>query len=252
MYSEQMLEKLQTEYSLFLNEEDKLKHKFILRLYKSEKSQEYAKHGFIRRYELLIHILKRIFEINPPSSGTILTCEENFDITVLIQSFVTNLFGCLDNLARIYIEEKEITNIDKFGITFFGKRKKFLRNHTSSNFQAFLASLDSWHASSIEFRDTLAHRIPLYVPPFSFKSKEDEEEFYSLNDKASSIIAFETIEQHQELVRRMENLKLPCYLYRHSFSESNRSIPYHCQLICDWKTIKTLGEKFLLELDGKL
>lgn len=44
-------------------------------------------------------------ELNIPDDDVIL------DITINIQSFVFNLFGCIDNLARIWAEENNLNLI---------------------------------------------------------------------------------------------------------------------------------------------
>jgi hypothetical protein len=37
----------------------------------------------------------------------------------------------------------------------------------------YLASLGAWFAHIIDFRDALAHRIPLYIPPYIVSEKDD-------------------------------------------------------------------------------
>ena len=34
------------------------------------------------------------------------------DLTINLQSFMFNVFGCLDNLARIWVIERNVTNSD--------------------------------------------------------------------------------------------------------------------------------------------
>src|SRR5436309_1500016 len=86
--------------------------RYLSRKYKSERAREYASHGFCRRLGTLVHIIDRVYGILPPEREDIPERDEVMDATIAIQSFVLNTFGCLDNLAWIWVFEKEVKGKD--------------------------------------------------------------------------------------------------------------------------------------------
>jgi hypothetical protein len=102
------------------------------------------------------------------------------DATIAIQAFVLNAFGCLDNLAWIWVEEKPVTdkNGDQLNPTRVGLGKKSteVRASFSPAFVAYLDKRQSWVDDHLKgFRDALAHSIPLYIPPFIVDPKHIDE-----------------------------------------------------------------------------
>ena len=78
-----------------------------------------------------------------------------------------NAFGCLDNVAWILVYEKDIKNSD--GTELNPKdvaSEKRWSEEIDQRFQAYVDSKHKWFSNLIEFRDSLAHRIPLYIPPY--------------------------------------------------------------------------------------
>jgi len=98
-----------------------------------------------------------------------------------------NISGVFDNLGWVFVYERDLFGkakdgkIDRNGVGLFIKKtqdklKPELRAYLDSN------PIKSWHEDySKKYRDSLAHRIPLYVPP-SLLDKAEEEEFYD-NEK---------------------------------------------------------------------
>jgi hypothetical protein len=76
--------------------------------YKTKAGQQYAAQGFLRRFNTMQHSIERIFEILPPEQDKRPSDAILYDATVFIQSFVTNTFGTLDNLAWIWVSEKPL------------------------------------------------------------------------------------------------------------------------------------------------
>jgi hypothetical protein len=86
----------------------KLQFHLQSRTYKSERAKEYASHGLGRRLGTLIRAIDRVFTILPPEREDIPERDEVIDATIAIQSFVLNVFGCLDNLAWIWVYENDV------------------------------------------------------------------------------------------------------------------------------------------------
>jgi hypothetical protein len=146
-----------------------LRECYILRKYKSELAREYVTYGFCRRLIILVRAIDLVFEGLPPEREDVPGLDEVMDATIAIQSFVFNTFGCLDNLAWILRFEKDIKNEDGTELKYqqVGLGKKHTRMHSSfsNEFRAYLSSRQNWLDHLKEFRDALAHRIPLYIPP---------------------------------------------------------------------------------------
>jgi hypothetical protein len=105
--------------------------------------------------------------------------DEVVDATIAIQSFIFNTFGCLDNLAWIWVYEKGVKNDDGSDLNFkrigLGKSYKEVRRSFSKQFLSYLESRQAWFDHIVNFRDSLAHRIPLYIPPYVvLKANHDE------------------------------------------------------------------------------
>jgi hypothetical protein len=50
--------------------------------------------------------------------------------------------------------------------TEVGLGKKYVRKSLTDAFRNYLDSRQDWLANLIDFRDSLAHRIPLFIPPY--------------------------------------------------------------------------------------
>ena len=82
--------------------------RFQARTYRTERGREYAFHGLGRRLNLLRAAIEQVFTVLPPESDAIPGEEENLSATITIQAFVLNVIGCLDNLAWIWVYERDV------------------------------------------------------------------------------------------------------------------------------------------------
>ena len=89
---------------------NELRGKFLARHYKSDRAREFAYHGFCRRPDMMIYCIEKVFAVLPPELDAIPSRASVMDATTTIQAFVFNAFGCLDNLAWIWVEEKPVTD----------------------------------------------------------------------------------------------------------------------------------------------
>ena len=74
----------------------------------------------------------------------------------------------MDNLAWIFVYEKAVTKQDGMALDLQGVSlgSKAVRAKLSKEFNDYIDSRDAWFKGMKDFRDALAHRIPLYIPPF--------------------------------------------------------------------------------------
>jgi hypothetical protein len=109
-----------------------------------------------------------VFSLYPPSRSDIPSRETCVDLAINLQSFVFNIFGCLDNLAWIWVIEHNVTNANNRSLRDIqvGFRKRIIKSSFSEEFRTYVDSLGQWFAYLEDYRHALAHRIPLYIAPF--------------------------------------------------------------------------------------
>ena len=233
-----------------------LRETYIMRPFQSERAREYAHHGFCRRIDILADCVAYVFSLLPPEQEDIPVDDDVTAATIFIQSFVINTFGCLDNLAWVWVYEKNYREPDGseidpksvgLGPTYWHLRKQF-----SAEFKTYLKGNKKWFKHLTIFRDTLAHRIPLYVPPYIIPT--DKMDVYrQLEKKVSETVndpdpkkGYEDYKQY-----RAEQKKLAVFRpwMSHSPTENSPVAVFHYQLLQDFATIEEFGHKMLEELD---
>jgi hypothetical protein len=97
---------------------------------------------------------------------------------------------------------------------------------------------------SKNYRDALAHRIPLYVPPFMV-TKEQGERWQKLDAESMSAVRDHRFEEGERLQSERDALGMACAVFRHSFTDSDgeRAVLLHPQMLADAATITELLEK---------
>ena len=131
-------------------------------------SREYTLHGFIRRLGTLQRCIQNIFALYHPNRSDIPSRDTCIDLTINLQSFVFNLFGCLDNLARIWVIERNVTNPSGSPLrdNQVGFRSKIVKASFAPEFRSYIDGIHQWFGHLEDYRHALAHRIPLYIAPF--------------------------------------------------------------------------------------
>jgi hypothetical protein len=171
------------------------------------------------------------------------------DAQINIQAFFANVYGCVDNLAWVLVYEKGLEK--QFNRTEVGLRAKHgkVRSTLSSEFQAYLTTLDPWFEYLVEYRDAVAHRIPLYVPPGGVKPNNVD----AYNDLERKIqqalyVKFDGFE-YEGLRAEQEKLLTYQPLITHSLVETKAHYAFHVQMVVDFMTIDEMGWKVLEELN---
>ena len=227
-----------------------LREKYITRTYKVERAKEYAQHGLSRRLGTLVRSVDRVFELLPPENGQIPERDVVIDVAISIQSFVMNAFGCLDNLAWIWVHERQIKddNGKDLDPKKVGLGARAVRRSFTNEFRAFLDSRQEWFENLKNFRDSLAHRIPLYIPPFLVRD-EDGEEYKRIEVASLEALARGELEEYDRL--QAEQMKLGFFRpwMIHSIFEDSPRIIFHPQLLADYVTVDEYARTMLEELD---
>ena len=218
---------------------------YIVYRYQSDLAKEHAIHGFLRRLDTLRFCIDNIFSILPPDKTAFPSSFELMNVTVYLQAFVFNAFGCLDNLAWIWKNEKKLElNKKHVGL---GKKYTSLRKSFSDQFNSYLTEMNDWFEHIENLRHALAHRIPLYIPPYVIKNSELKQ-----YDRIQDLIA-EADKRFDSISRKIletERLNISEFIpiMKHSFEENSPCIPFHKQIIVDYLTIGEIGDKILEEL----
>jgi hypothetical protein len=127
-------------------------------------------------------------------------------------------------------------------------KNKLVRASFSDPFKRYLKELDPWYDYLGNFRHSLAHRIPLYIPPYVLLTK-NEVAYREVEQRMAIAISKRDFVEHERL--SVEQLKLTSFKpwMQHSFGEKSRTVYFHPQMIADFNTVDEVGWKMLDELD---
>ena len=121
---------------------------YISRQYNSERTKEYSRHGFCHRLQIMAHCIEQVFGRLPPESGDVPESETVRDATVYLQAFVFNTFGSIDNLAHIWVSEKEVKKINGNALSpmsiGFGHKYERVMESLPEEFRHYLSDVGSW------------------------------------------------------------------------------------------------------------
>ncbi|MDX8437778.1 hypothetical protein RFN25_30715 [Mesorhizobium abyssinicae] len=250
VYPESQIRHFSEELAKLLDREDDLTIAFLTREFRKAETSELVRHGLVRRLFTLTHAIQRTFEILPPRE-TAPTRDMLMDATSHLQTFVINIFGAIDNLARIWCMEADIrkpngTPLKPMSIGLTPSHVP-VRASLSQPFQDYLASADAWFAYLENYRHALAHRVPLYIPPRQLTTEESAE-FERLEQEIAQ--AKNDYERYGVLRGQQQRLGIFNPLIMHSYREQARPIYLHPQMICDLLTVIEIGEHMRSELDA--
>jgi len=227
-----------------------LKDKLIVRTFKSDRARAYAFEGLVRRLDTMIRAIDYVFNILPPEKEDIPETDDTVAATILIQSFVINVQGCLDNLAWMWVYEtgqkdERGRDLDR-RMVGLGEGYWLLRKSFSKPFRKYLKSIKKWFRHVAEFRDSLAHRIPLYVLPF-IVSEPNVPEYNRLQREAFAAADYKT---YLELKAQQDKLGAYRPWMTHSPTEGAPVAVFHNQMLQDFLTVDECANKLLAEIDS--
>ena len=211
------------------------------------RAREYLLFGAGRRISVLRRAMSRIFEIFPLRLERPLPLAEIHDVQIYLQAYVMNLFGLFDNLAWAFVLFHDLENQvgGKFGVGFqrLGTQRFLpqpLRNYVTNE------QYRQWNENYLKsYRDALAHRIPLYIPPAQFTAEEGER-FNELEDEKFRCIREYDFERLEQVEGEQRSLGKPMPAFLHSFEEDGARGPVllHPQLLSDAMAVAEFGELF--------
>jgi hypothetical protein len=198
--------------------------------FKNEIAKEHSHHGLSRRLKTMARCINNVFEKIPPDRTDRPDQNERTDAAIYLQAFLFNLFGALDNLAWIWVHERNVLDSRRRELNQrhigLSPKNTSVRNSFSPELQECLNQLNDWFAYLENYRHALAHRIPLYIPPYIVSPE--------------NMVANEQLEQ--------DSLYMFVPIVTHSFSEQVRPVYFHFQMLADFATVETLAQKVMVEL----
>ena len=251
VYDEENIKKIKEKYA----EIDHVYTRLVLNLshlrlkLTNEKACEYLVQGVGRRLNILTRCLHNIFKIFPVEKTDLLPRDDLTDLDINLHAFFVNISGILDNLGWVFVYENDLFGsseegkIAKLGVGLFNKKTQI---HLKPELNNYLKSkkMQTWYTEySKNYRDALAHRIPLYVPP-SALNKEEQEEYMLLEMQLWDFNSLEAILQHDEILDKQSKLGRACPLFAHSLNEGSPPLFLHAQVIADFVTIEEIINKF--------
>lgn len=208
---------------------------------KVDRSKEYLNHGVCRRLYIISRCIENIFSIFPPDRKELLTKDERNDVEINLHAFVIHVYGLQDNLAWLYVYEKRLESKIKGGRRGVGLFNPKTQLHLPKEVHTYLTEerIKSWHDRYAKnYRDALAHRIPLYIPPFTI-APADRAKYEELERQTWEHLKRGELEKHKAAQAEQTRLCHISDLFLHSFADDDRSPPMrlHPQVISDAMTI---------------
>ena len=212
------------------------------------RTREYIRYGFLRRLGTLQRCIQNVYSTYPPERADIPSRHETIDLTINLQSFIFNVFGCIDNLAWVWAIERQLTSemggpLRPIDISF---QKTRLRQTLSQEFQKYLTSRKDWFKYLESFRHALAHRIPLYIPPYTV-STANNDKFNELEALKNVAIERRDFQEYDRLNAEQTKLGTFTPAMIHSHGESP-FVFFHPQILADWNTVAEITDAFLKEV----
>jgi hypothetical protein len=248
------LNRMRGELALVQSKRDQLTLKYLYRTYSNLRAREYATQGFVRRLSTLARCIHTVFAIIPPEQGDKPSKETKTDAEINLQAFTFNLYGALDNLAWIWVYEKAITKPNGQPLPSIlvglGRKNTVVRDSLSTEFRALLTSFDPWFKNLDEYRHALAHRIALYIPPYTVP-KTREAAYRALQERMNEAIERRDFREYDRLNEAQDAMGQFRPVILHSFEEPSGTVAFHPQMLTDFTTIVVIAEKMIAELDGQ-
>jgi hypothetical protein len=217
-------------------------------------AKEYALHGVARRLLTLVRCVERIFETLPPDLDGVPDKIAVDDATIFLQAFIANTFGVLDNLAHVWAKEMDIREESGEPLSNrsigLHKKHKNLRGTFSRAMRVHLSDSQSekWFDNLVNYRDALAHRIPLYITPHCVAHRH-QHRYGEINAEISAAMGigdFEAIAQLEAEQKALTHFRPD---YTHSLYEGVESRNIHGQILSDFLTVEELVNMFIRDLN---
>lgn len=251
MFSSDQLRELESEVEQINERYERLMLAFVNRQYKTDEAREHGTHGFARRVGVMRRCIHNVFRILPPSRTSVPEPDDLADASISVQAFVFNVFGSIDNLAWIWVHEKSVVTPKgkqlSRGQVGLSANYPIVRNSLPPTFQLYLTNCEKWLDHLESYRHALAHRIPLYIPPYRVK-KENEAHYRDLDRRMDEAVAAHRFDEYERLSAEQLSFCDFFPVMTHSYGEKAKPVVFHPQMIADFKTVEEIALNFVKEL----
>jgi len=209
--------------------------------------KEHLLYGTARRLNILKRCLENIFNEFPPTASKPLHRDVVYDVQINLHAYVMSLSGIFDNWAWAFVYRHDLL-ADVGGKHGVGLFREGTSKYLPKQLRDYLASetIAGWHEKYLKsYRDALAHRIPLYIPPAEF-TKEEGERYNDLERKKMELIKSMEWDKLDKLYEEQKNIGKPSFMFLHSFEgEPSRPVLFHQQLLCDGLAVVEFGDLYM-------
>ncbi|MCC7251607.1 hypothetical protein [Hyphomicrobium sp.] len=231
-----------------------LTERFLAWPFRNARAREMAHHGFVRRLRSIATCVHNVFGELPPGQAEPPDDEVRHNAEVNVQASVVHAYGACDNLAWVWVCERNITQASGAPLPdqWVGLKpgNNAVRNSFSAEFRAHLATFDPWFNEYLkDFRDALAHRIPLYIPPYVVFAADADKYKQLEQDEMQALLHGDLDLATQLKAQRDELMHFRAWM-QHSFVEEAGRVGFHAQLLADFNTVVDLGNRVLDELEA--
>ncbi|MBB4728261.1 hypothetical protein [Xanthomonas arboricola] len=205
---------------------------------------EHLRYGVGRRLAVLRRSISKIFEIFPPDSNTPLGTDSISDVQINLHGFMINLSGIFDNLAWAFKYRHDLP-IPQNSVGLFRRETiAFLPSQIRDDLGS--DDLQLWQKDYLKvYRDSLAHRIPMYVPPAVFNDHEGRR-WNELEALERHAVADGNFHQALNYSETKKTIGSPAFFFLHSDHEGapSRAIALHPQILSDAVTVIEVCNNF--------
>ncbi|WP_133502058.1 hypothetical protein [Cognatilysobacter terrigena] len=208
---------------------------------------EHLTHGAGRRLGLLQHSLQNVFRLLPPTAAVPLERDALNDVQVNLHAFFINLVGLFDNLAWVFAHHHGLSQFLSKPLSV-GLFKSDFQKHLPTPLRELIGSeeLSNWHKTYLKnYRDALAHQIPLYVAP-SVIYERDRNDYDALEAERAKLEQEWQFDLAADVREQQTKLEHPCFSFIHSFAPgaSIGHVYVHPQLLADAFTATSVTNAF--------
>jgi hypothetical protein len=143
-FSEEQIAHMTANAATIGGKTDRLLLRYAYFPFKTHQARHYATEGFGRRIQVLRQCVDNVFDIIPLWTVDVPSKRQLCDAQINIQAFLANVYGSIDNLAWIWVFERDLAGTIPRGHVGLGKDNKRVRASFSVELQAYLESLDEW------------------------------------------------------------------------------------------------------------
>jgi hypothetical protein len=121
-----------------------------------------------------------------------------------------------------------------------------VRTSLTEDLRRYLESIAAWFEYLEDYRHALAHRIPLYIPPFAI-APNNEDRYHELEAAITQLIIQGDLAEADARKKERDSLKFFRPFIVHSWSQA-KPMEFHAQMLADFKTIEAISTKLLDDL----